>query len=396
MTRPGHDSGRRSTRPLNAPQTLLGRVLDGRFRLDRVISAGGMGIIFEATQLTIQRVVAVKLLKPTLSNDADLIQRFFQEVDVVASLQHPNIVAMVDAGKDASGLAYLVMEYFEGATLREMLQRFELSLLDLLEIFIQVCDALTEAHALGIIHRDLKFDNIMVKRLRDRRLHVKILDFGVAKLLGSDLNLTRGGQVPGTPGIIAPELVDGRAPAPQSDLYSLGVLLFTTLTGKAPYQADNELALMRAHQQEPMPDLASMCHKYVPPELVLLVKELMAKTPEGRPESAREVRMRLEQLMHQCKRSGLDYPRYVPPIFEDREEASISGAFSINLATRASARAMEESFIAQLNEQSAKDAKQSQDAPLLVPSSIVVALMFLLIVLVMICLALLYQLFGKG
>lgn len=394
MTRPGNDSGRRSTRPINAPQTLIGRVLDGRFRLDRVISAGGMGIIFEATQLTIQRTVAVKLLKPTLSNDTDLIQRFFQEVDVVATLQHPNIVAMVDAGKDASGLAYLVMEYFDGSTLREMLQRFELNLLDLLEIFIQVCDALTEAHAQGVIHRDLKFDNIMVKRLRDHRLHVKILDFGVAKLLGSDLNLTRGGQVPGTPGIIAPELVDGRQPAPQSDLYSLGVLLFTTLAGKAPYHAENELALMRAHQTEPIPNAAEFSHRYVPQEFIKLTRELMGKTPEVRPKSARIVRERLEQILNQCRRSGLDYPRYVPPLFENQEDANISGAFAINIATRASARAMEESFINQLNQ--SQPLKDDRDSPILVPSSVVVALVFLLMVLVMICLALLYQLFGKG
>ena len=352
-----------------------------------------MGIIFEATQLTIQRKVAVKLLKPTLSNDADLIQRFFQEVDVVASLQHPNIVAMVDAGRDASGLAYLVMEYFDADTFRELLQRFELTLLDLLQVFMQVCDALVEAHACQIIHRDLKFDNIMVKRLRDGRLLVKILDFGVAKLLGSDLNLTRGGQVPGTPGIIAPELVDGRAPAPQSDLYSLGVLLFTTLAGRAPYQAPNDLELMRAHQFEPVPELQPLSQRYVPAELIALARELMAKAPEARPPSALAVRQRLEQILSQCRRSGLDYPRYIPLAFENREDAAISGAFAINIASRTDAQALEESFLKQLDE--APRRRDEDEAPLLVPSSVVVALVLLLIVLIMICLALLYQLFIK-
>ncbi len=363
----------------------MGRVLDGRFRLDRVLSAGGMGLIFEATQLSIQRRVAVKLLKPTLSRESDLTQRFALEIDVVAQLKHPHIIPLIDAGVDASGLSYLVMEFFEGDTFRVFLQRFELTLVEILEIFIQVCGALLEAHGCGVIHRDLKFDNIMVTRHRDRRLHVKILDFGVAKLLHSDANLTRGGQVPGTPGIIAPELVDMQPPSARSDLYSLGVLMFTALSGQAPYVGDTDLALMRAHKLEPIPKLRDRAHDYVPDALIVLITQLLAKDPADRPRDARAVRERLEQLRERLIASGRVFPVYVPPSFEDETQASISGAFSVSVAGLALPDTSPEGHA------SAQIGRER--APLMVPTSIVGALVFLLIVLVAVLIFLLYQLF---
>lgn len=331
-TRPGgmyNKESRHSTQPIDAPVAMLGRVLDGRYRLDRVLSSGGMGIIFEATQLSVSRKIAVKTLRPTLSDELDLLQRFSQEVEVVASMAHPNIVSLIDAGQDAAGLMYLAMEFVEGETFREALQAVRMPLPELMEVFIQVCDALIEAHGIGIIHRDLKFDNIMLQRRRDRRLHVKVLDFGVAKLLTRDVNLTRGGQVPGTPGIIAPELVAMTPPSPQSDLYSLGVLLYTTLSGKAPFQGHNDLELMRAHQFEPVPNLTSHVQPYVPEALNHLVFELMQKTPAARPQSAVEVRDRLELIVSQLTETYQDLPPYIPPIFEENNDIYGSGAFRL-------------------------------------------------------------------
>lgn len=387
-TRPGGQA-RRSTRPLNAPETLIGRVLDGRFRLDRVLSAGGMGIVFEAKQLTIQRVVAVKLLKPTLTSDMEVLQRFFQEVEVVTNLQHPNIVATVDAGKDAGGLAYLVMEYFDGDTFREVLQRFELTLPDILDVFIQVCDALIEAHACQIIHRDLKFDNIMVKRLRDGNIHVKILDFGVAKLLSSDQDLTRGGQVPGTPGIIAPELVEKNEPTPRSDLYSLGVLLFTAMAGQAPYRAKNDLALMHAHQTQPIPDLKTLVGPDVPDMLISFIYKLMAKTPDERPEDAQSTKAMLLRIRTMLIDQHPVAQPYVPLQFISDESLALnSGAFNINRIEMS--QEIEQEYMNNYADVLNDDPNAS---PILVPSSVVGALVFLLIVLVVICLILLHQLF---
>lgn len=393
-TRPG-GTARRSTRPLNAPETLIGRVLDGRFRLDRVLSTGGMGIVFEATQLSIRRTVAIKLLKPTLSADVELIQRFMQEVNVVATLQHPNIVATVDAGKDASGLAYLVMEFFDAFTFRDMLQRFELTLAEILGVFTQVCSALTEAHAAGIIHRDLKFENIMLKRMHDGCIHVKILDFGVAKLIHSDTQLTRGGQVPGTPGIIAPELVDGLAPTPQSDLYSLGVLLFTTLSGQAPYRGENDLALMHAHKTKPLPELSKMVPKDMPHALVAFVLKLMQKTPDKRPLNAQIVGETIEHLRYAMPASLSGNP-YVPPSLmgdsaknsDVRKRAFIVGHVEDESGVEARVRdqeAIEADFVSALN--------PNESPPILVPSSVTATLVLVLIALVLLCITMLYRLF---
>lgn len=304
---------RSSTQPLDTPQMLVGRVLEGRYRLDRVLNAGGMGIIFEACQLSVNRTVAVKVLKPTLTGDPSLVERFQLEVELVSGIAHPHVVQLIDSGTDAGGLTYLVMEYVDGVTFRQALRRGHLKLADILEVFAQVCEALIETHGQQIIHRDLKFDNIMLTRQRDGRIHVKLLDFGVAKLLSRDRELTQGGQVAGTPGIIAPELVDGKRPSASSDLYSLGVLLFTALTGEAPYKGDNDLALMRAHKTEPLPNLRARVGAAVPEEVIELTCELLEKEVERRPRDAAKVRDRLRRMRETQLVRDPDASVYIPP-----------------------------------------------------------------------------------
>ncbi len=311
---------RTSTQPMDAPDLLVGRVLEGRYRLERVLNAGGMGIIFEATQLSVNRQVAVKVLKPTLTRDPSLVERFQLEVDMVAQMAHPNIVGLIDTGIDTTGLTYLVMEFVEGKTLRQALRAGDLKLWEILEVYGQVCNALIETHGQQIIHRDLKFDNIMVQRMRDQSIHVKLLDFGVARLLSWDKRLTQGGQVAGTPGIVAPELVDGLDPSPRSDLYSLGVLMFTTFAGQAPFVADNDLALMQAHKTEPLPNLKALVGAQVPEEVIDLSCELLAKAPEFRPQSATMVRRRLEKMARRIRERFPDATSYMPPVTEGLEK----------------------------------------------------------------------------
>lgn len=312
--------GGRQERQTDAAESLIGRVLDGRYRLDEVLSTGGMGIVYTATQLSVNRPIAVKILRPTLAEQTDLVRRFSQEIEVVATLAHPNIIAMIDAGRDAGGLTYLAMEYFAGVTFREGLKAGNMSLPEILDVLVQTCEALMEAHAAGIIHRDLKFDNIMLGRHRDGRLHIKILDFGVAKLLSRDVHLTRNGQVPGTPGIIAPELIDERPPTPQSDLYSLGVMLYTALRGEAPFRGDNDLELMRAHKLDAVPPLDGLVSNTVPPELLELMTEMLAKQPEDRPKDARDVRDRLVRITRRLRHDGITYP-YDPAVDHDVQRA---------------------------------------------------------------------------
>lgn len=321
-THPGtatqHD--RTSTQPIDVPNQLVGYLLDDRYRLDEVLNAGGMGMIFRATQLTVGRTVAVKILKPILSTDPSLVERFQLEVELVASVNHPNVVQLIDCGQDASGLSYLVMEFVDGQTLRQTLRAGQLRLWEILYVFSQVCAALIETHGLEIVHRDLKFDNIMVSRLRDGRIHVKLLDFGVAKLLSGNQNLTMGGHVTGTPGIVAPELVDGKVPSGQSDLYSLGVLLFTALAGQAPFHADNDLALMRAHKLEPLPNIRPLVGHNVPEEVLDLTAELLEKEPSRRPPNAEAVRQRLDTIAHRLRESTPDATSYLPPQLEGLQE----------------------------------------------------------------------------
>mgnify|MGYP006288096337 CR=1 FL=1 len=311
-TQPRQDDLEVGTAPIDAPASLVNRVLDGRFRLDEILNSGGMGIVYRATQLTVKRNVAVKVLKPTLSSEVDLVKRFSQEIEVVARLSHPNIVSLIDAGKDAGGLTYLAMEFVRGETFREALREGKLTLPEMLEVFGQTCDALAEAHQLGIVHRDLKFDNIMLSEHDDERIHVKVLDFGVAKLLSSNLELTRSGQVPGTPGIIAPELIDENPPAPQSDLYSLGVLLFTALCGEAPFSGDNDLELMRAHKFSEVPSIEARVADTVPRQLIDLAYDLLEKKPSGRPSDAKLVRKRLDDIAHDLEEQSSVFPMYVP------------------------------------------------------------------------------------
>lgn len=298
---------------MDAPEVLVGRTLEGRYRLESVLNTGGMGIIFEATQLNIDRRVAVKILKPSLTRDPSLVERFQLEVEVVAQISHPNVVRLYDTGRDPTGLTYLVMEFVDGKTLRQALRHEELRLSDILRVFAQVCNALIETHAQQVIHRDLKFENIMLQRMRDGRIHVKILDFGVAKLLSSDQNLTEGGQVAGTPGIVAPELVDGADPTAKSDLYSLGVLLFTTFAGHMPYNADNDLELMHAHKTRPLPNLKKIVGDQVPEEILDLTGELLTKDPDRRPSSAHSVRRRLDRMAERFDDRFPDAGAYIPP-----------------------------------------------------------------------------------
>jgi serine/threonine-protein kinase len=380
-TRPGK---RVSTRPIDAPEQLVGRVLDGRYRLEEVISVGGMGIIFRAHQMATERTVAVKVLRPTLASDVDLHTRFRHEIETLSRLSHPNIVTLHDCGQDAAGLHYLVMEHVPGGTLRDMLQATDLTLPEILEVFRQTCGALVEAHARGVIHRDLKFDNLMVRRFDDGRLHVTILDFGVAKLLTRNESITRAGEVPGTPGIIAPELVDNAAPSPQSDLYSLGIVMFTALSGTTPFKAENEFELMRAHQNEALPRLEDLIGDRVPQPVIDLVYELTQKDPKLRPGSASSVHDRLDRLARQIEKRMRDIPRYIPPRreaikpFDDEEERRIAD------------RSVE--FLSgDLDEDDARQNNERPPDPLLVPSSVVGLLIAILIVLVLILIYLIYQ-----
>jgi len=274
------------------------QVIAGRFRLECEIGRGGMGTVYRASHLGLERVVAVKVLKPEFSADREVAERFMREARTMARLRHPRAAMIFDAGHLADGRPFIVMEYVEGSTLAETLARDgQFSPERAVHVAAEICDVLAEAHALGIVHRDLKPSNIM---LNGRG--VCVLDFGIAKVLQTSTEVTRThpttetGLVIGTPRYMSPEQCLGHAVGPVSDLYSVGVLLYEMLTGRPPFVDQFSSAVLVKQATAAPPPLAAL-RPECPPGLAAAVHSLLAKNPAQRPASAVEVRRLLEEVV---------------------------------------------------------------------------------------------------
>ena len=261
-----------------------GRVLGGRYRLVEEVARGGMARVWAAEDPILRRRVAVKILDPTLADDAHVRQRFRHEAIAAARLTHPGIVATYDTGED-DGVAYIVMELVEGTTLRRLLdERKQLAVGETADIGAQVADALEHAHSRGLVHRDVKPGNVLVER--DGR--VKVTDFGIAKAAGTS-ELTRDGAVVGTARYLAPEQVEGAPVDARTDVYALGLVLYEMLCGQTPFDGDNEIASAVARlRTDPVP--VGIARPEVPRAVQEVVGRALARDPAGRPPSAGEVR----------------------------------------------------------------------------------------------------------
>ena len=229
---------------------LIGRVLGQAYVLLEKVGTGGMGAVYRAEQRTLGRTVAVKVIHAHLLHDPGVGDRFFNEAHAASRLSHPHLVSVIDFGKTEDGLPYLVMEYLRGRDLRSLLQEEgPLELSRALTIFQQVLEALAEAHALGVVHRDLKPANIVVEQTRAGCDFVKVVDFGLAKIIhgSSERALVTGDLVRGTPCYMAPEQAMGGAIDPRTDIYAAGVTLFELLTGRPPFEARSPMELMLDH-----------------------------------------------------------------------------------------------------------------------------------------------------
>jgi len=263
----------------------IGRLLAGRYRLQAVLGRGGMGVVYEAEQLPLGRAVAVKLLVAERAGRADAVQRFLREARAVSRLKSPWSVLLLDFGHDdASGEPFLVMELVRGETLRaRLLREGALPVPIVVQCLRQVGRALAEAHALGVVHRDLRADNIALEGEVDDPIKVKVLDFGVARLIDDDAPLTETSHVPGTPQYIAPERVSGEPLGPASDIYALGIIAYELLTGQAPYRGTT-WEVMHAHvTARPRPFAEVAPERHVPEPLAALVWRMLARSPELRP-----------------------------------------------------------------------------------------------------------------
>lgn len=271
--------------PGSESDTLVGRVLAGRYELESLVGEGAMGRVYRAKQTVINKPFAVKILAPHLMNDETSRARFAAEAHNSASLNHPNCVSVVDHGTE-DGLTYIVMEFVQGVELAEIIEReAPLAKARVVDLTLQLLGALDEAHGLGILHRDLKPENVVVQQLRTHGELIKILDFGIATLMdtsnGMQKGLTAQGLICGTPEYMSPEQVRGQPLDGRSDLYAVGVILYQMLAGRLPFDAESAVDILHMHlHEEPIPP--SQILGTEPDELEAVCLRAMAKDREAR------------------------------------------------------------------------------------------------------------------
>jgi serine/threonine protein kinase len=277
-----------------------GQVIAGRYRLVRQIGQGGMGQVFEAVQINLERPVALKLLRPGPGDLRDARARFEREARVAAALHHPGAVAIHDFGEH-EGHLFLAMELLEGASVRELLRHGPPPLRTAVEVGLEVTAVLVAAHEIGLVHRDLKPENIFVVERDGQAARVVVADFGLAFIRdreGAD-RLTREGLVTGTPAYLSPEQAQGRTLGPEADVYSLGCTLYELLAGEVPFAGSGELDVLNQHlfgTPRPIRSVRPVDLEPVPQRLEDLVCRMLAKRAPNRP-SAAEAHAELESTL---------------------------------------------------------------------------------------------------
>ena len=274
------------------PEKLIGETIAGRYLVERCIGRGGMGVVYLASQNTLNRRVVIKVLRSNLVEDDEAIARFEREAQGLSTLQHPNVVTIFDFGSDDER-AYIVMEFVEGETLSRRLRsdgifpfpRFQ-------RVAAQILQGIGEAHKLDLLHRDIKPANIMLCERHGNNDFVKILDFGLAKLTSGGPSVTKEQSLVGSAAFLSPEQIVGLNEIDQRvDVYALGVLFYFMLSGKRPFSAENDTALLYKHVHEaPEPLAAALPEGHsVPPHVINLIHQCLAKNPRKRPRDANEV-----------------------------------------------------------------------------------------------------------
>jgi serine/threonine-protein kinase len=272
---------RESTRAAS-PELQIGEVFAGH-RIDGMLGRGGMGVVYQATDLRLNRMAALKVITPALSADEDFRRRFQRESQLAASVRQPNVVTIFQAG-EADGLLFVTMELIHGMDLRALIkQRGRLDLTTASAIVTQIAAALDAAHAAGLVHRDVKPGNVLIAQ--GASLHVYLTDFGLTKRTSSQSGITKTGLFVGTIDYAAPEQIKGWPVDARADVYALGCMLFEMVAGQPPFRRENEYATMYAHASEPPPPLSSAAAG-VPPALNAVVARALAKEPDARQPSA--------------------------------------------------------------------------------------------------------------
>jgi serine/threonine protein kinase len=282
-------------------QSHVGSVINDRYELLELLGQGGMGSVFKAKRLMLERQFALKILKCTASDSQDSRARFEREAKTAARLSHPSLVSVYDYGTTADGEEFIVMDFIAGKSLAEIVSvTGPLETKRAIHIFSQIVDGLAHAHAHGVIHRDLKPSNVMILAGEKGIDSVKIVDFGIAKIVGDQGDttpaLTKTGEVFGSPMYMSPEQCRGQIPDHRSDIYSLGCLMYECLIGQPVFTADNSLALIFKHIHEaPAAFDSSSGRNLVPSSLAGVVLKALAKSPDGRYQSMEDLREALNE-----------------------------------------------------------------------------------------------------
>ena len=259
---------------------MLGRVVAGRYRLEARAGEGGMGVVYRARHVLIDRVVALKLIRPDLRGETHLRAWMLREARAANRVDHAHIIDIHDIGETEEGELYLVMEYLVGTPLSAELARGPMPIARGVDILEQMCAALARAHDLGVVHRDLKSDNILLTQRGGRKDFVKILDFGLAAI-ARDPRLAPKGAVFGTPEYMSPEQAMGQPADQRADQYAFGVMLFEMLAGGRPFSAKSPLEMLQKHLREAPPKLCAVAPS-TPPAIEAVIERMMAKQPADR------------------------------------------------------------------------------------------------------------------
>lgn len=283
-----------SAQQVNDPR--IGKVIDGRYEILQRVGEGGMGVVYRARQVSIDRVIAIKMLNKQMAADPNWVERFYNEARACSRLQHPNTIRMFDFGQTREGALFMTMEFLDGHSLRHAIAAgAPMAPARVLKILIQCCASLAEAHSLKIIHRDMKPDNVFLLNLAGSPDFVKVLDFSVAKLMQASRLKTQAGVVFGTPQYMSPEQGRGLPLDQRSDLYGLGILAYEMLTGNVPFDNANPMTVLQMHLMNPIPDLPGN----VPPAMRNVVMRALAKEPDQRYQGAQEMMQACQQAFAQ-------------------------------------------------------------------------------------------------
>ncbi|GAB4208581.1 MAG: hypothetical protein OHK0013_27170 [Sandaracinaceae bacterium] len=280
------------------PDPLVGRTVDGRYRIEAVLGEGGMGLVYRARHAVLNKPLAIKVLRPEVSRDAEVMSRFQQEAQSASAIGNHHIIDISDFGVLPDGSTYFVMEFLDGVPLTKAIEETHpMPAARVIHIAKQLCDGLGAAHERNIVHRDLKPDNVYLIRRGNDTDFVKVLDFGIAKVGGSSSKLTKAGQVFGTPHYMSPEPCSGAVVDQRTDIYALGVMLYEMTSGRVPFDADNLMGILTKHlYEQPIPPRELPPPVDVPPGLEAIIMKCLAKSADARYQSMAELRADLERL----------------------------------------------------------------------------------------------------